>query len=311
MLQRILYLDYIKTIAMTMVIVYHCKIIEFFTPLATITHMGVPLFIAVNGALLLTKERQTSYFLRKTFKILVIIAIWGVISTCSEMFYRGDEFSLIAIAKHIKELDLYYCNYLWFMVALFSLLLLCPIIQRFLDTPDRVKYIAVITLVCPFVLRYASKLNPITFYGNILIFYYFWGGYLILFKKKIGNINRWHIIATIVLCIVAYSICADNIESFKKLTGKAYYNIIVAIATLGVLELLRRVKWKENQVVNYISHNTLGIYLLQGPIYRGLQCYIPWIQDLSIIFPLIVMILCMAIIWVLNKNKYTSYIISL
>ena len=169
MSQRILYLDYIKAIAMTMVIVYHCNIIEFFTPLATITHMGVPLFIAVNGALLLTKERQTTYFLRKAFKILMIIAIWSVISTSSGMFYRGDEFSLIAIAKHIKGLDLYYCNYLWFMVALFSLQLLCPIIQRFLDSPDRIKYIAIITLVCPFILRYASKFNPMAFYGNILL----------------------------------------------------------------------------------------------------------------------------------------------
>lgn len=180
MSQRILYLDYIKAIAMMMVIVYHCKIIEFFTPLATITHMGVPLFIAVNGALLLTKERKTSYFLRKAFKILVIIAIWGVISTCSEMFYRGDEFSLVVIAKHIKGLDLHYCYYLWFMVALFSLILLCPLIQRFLDSPDRVKYIAVITLVCPFILRYASKFNPMAFYGNILIFYYFWGVFNII-----------------------------------------------------------------------------------------------------------------------------------
>lgn len=173
MKQRILCLDY--AFAMTMVIVYHCKTIEFFTPLATITHMGVPLFIAVNGALLLTKERAISYFLRKAFKILIIIAIWGIISTSTEMVYRGDEFSLIAMIKHIKGLDLYYCNYLWFMVALFSLLLLCPIIQRFLDSSDRVKYIAVITLVCPFILRYAGKLNPIAFYGDILIFYYFWG----------------------------------------------------------------------------------------------------------------------------------------
>ena len=113
------------------------------------------------------------------------------------------------------------------------------------------------------------------------------------------------------LCIAVYSICADNIGSFKKLTGMAYYNLIVAIATLGVLELLRRVKWKENRIIDYISRNTLGIYLLQGPIYKGLQCYIPEIRNLSILFPIIVMMLCMAVTWMLNKNRYTSYIISL
>ena len=50
-----------------MVIVYHCQIVESFTPVAMITQMGVPLFIAVNGALLLTKERPTPYFLKKYF----------------------------------------------------------------------------------------------------------------------------------------------------------------------------------------------------------------------------------------------------
>ena len=248
---------------MTMVIVYHCQIVESFTPVAMITQMGVPLFIAVNGALLLTKERPTPYFLKKSFKILVIIAVWSVISTVSEMIYRGEGFDLLVMAKHIKGLDLYYCNYLWFMVALFSLMLLCPLLQRFLDKPDRAWYIAGLTFVCPFIGRYLGKFNPFAFYGNILVFYYFWG-YLVLFKNKLSRINGLYITLIVTLCVVAYSICADSIEIFTKLTGRSYYNIMIAVATLGLLELFRRANWKENKAVDYISRNIFGIYLLQG-----------------------------------------------
>lgn len=106
-------------------------------------------------------------------------------------------------------------------------------------------------------------------------------------------------------------VAANWVFQFSILTFAINLNIIVAIATLGVLELLRRVKWKENRIVDYISQNTLGIYLLQGPIYKGLQCYIPEIKDTFILFPTIVIILCMAVTWVMKKNRYTSYIISL
>ena len=89
-------------------------------------------------------------------------------------------------------------------------------------------------------------------------------GYLVLFKNKLSRINGLYITLIVTLCVVAYSICADSIEIFTKLTGRSYYNIMIAVATLGLLELFRRANWKENKAVDYISRNTLGVYLLQG-----------------------------------------------
>ena len=60
-MDKILYIDYIKFISIIMIIIYHCNYRDSLGFDAAFTLMGVCYFFAVNGYLILSKDRTIIY----------------------------------------------------------------------------------------------------------------------------------------------------------------------------------------------------------------------------------------------------------
>lgn len=85
---RLLYLDYIKALAIFLVIVYHSNFVT--NPLGlTLLSMCVTLFFAVNGYVMLSKRRTLSYYINKNVKLLFLILFWGFLSDGLQYVLEG------------------------------------------------------------------------------------------------------------------------------------------------------------------------------------------------------------------------------
>lgn len=76
-MNRITYIDYAKSIAIFLVIVYHSHIFSNDLYSSSILSLCVTIFFMVNGYLMLRKERGLRYYMNKNAKILVLIFLWG------------------------------------------------------------------------------------------------------------------------------------------------------------------------------------------------------------------------------------------
>lgn len=85
---RLLYLDYIKALAIFLVIVYHSNFVTNPLGLALLS-MCVTLFFAVNGYVMLSKRRTLSYYINKNVKLLFLILFWGFLSDSLQYVLEG------------------------------------------------------------------------------------------------------------------------------------------------------------------------------------------------------------------------------
>ena len=93
---RLLYLDYIKALAIFLVIVYHSNFVTNPLGLALLS-MCVTLFFAVNGYVMLSKRRTLSYYINKNVKLLFLILFWGFLSDGLQYLLGGAQFSLYIV----------------------------------------------------------------------------------------------------------------------------------------------------------------------------------------------------------------------
>ena len=114
---RYVWLDWVKTLAIILVVLFHSGAV---TCKATAPRlaMGVPLFFVANGALILKKEHDIRYFLKKLLKILFLILVWGTISSLSAMVLRGDALSITTGILHALNMSMGYAHIFWFLGTL-------------------------------------------------------------------------------------------------------------------------------------------------------------------------------------------------
>lgn len=101
-----------------------------------------------------------------------------------------------------------------------------------------------------------------------------------------------------------------GISLLQKIFGRAPSNIIYSSSVFILLFLLSQISLN-NRLVSFIGKNTLGIYLLQGPVYKALEAYIPEIISLGFIYPLLVLVLCSCLCWIMNRIKVLHFLISI
>lgn len=293
-----------------MIIIYHCNYRDSLGFDAAFTLMGGCYFFAVNGYLILSKDRTIIYNIKKIARILSIIIIWGCISIISSMLYRKDPIMIKSIAIHFYNLDNYYCNYLWFMIAMTSLYIIAPILKASIKAGIG-HYILILIAIAVLLKPLCWKFNFLSETGfSHSILWYILGFYIL--SGKLKNISNTKIIIYFIIACISY-ISYDNflnIGIIRKIFGIIYNNFIYAFMIIFSLEILRRIPYKKNKFIELIARNTLGIYLLQGPIYKGLIIYFPSIENHFIIFPLLVTITSL-FLTVLIKKCQLGFLISI
>lgn len=174
MMNRIVFIDNIKAISILGIIVYHCLFKYDIIGIWSIFYMGVPMFFAVNGYLMLRKDYSLKYLLKKNIKILFLVIIWGIISTSLCTLYRNEQFLLKELIVHVACLDLYYCNYLWFLCVLIGLNFAQPVLRNFVSNQGNISYLLVLLGSIAFFTPLLSHFNVI---GKSSWLFYYVAGY--------------------------------------------------------------------------------------------------------------------------------------
>ena len=97
----------------------------------------------------------------------------------------------------------------------------------------------------------------------------------------------------------------------RSFDGYGYWTIFIFIVVGSVLLLLKDVTAPLPPLLSFISRNTLGIYLISGPINRALMTLYPEVLGLHILFPIIVLLLSLVLIFVIKRIPLVSEIVAL
>lgn len=332
---RLTYLDSLKGLGIIIVILYHCFYIPANSMLIQgIYSIGVPIFFMVNGYLMLRKEYSLETILKRNLKLLILIAIWSVMSTAVCMFKFGDWQShnlldgMHLLGYYVIHSIVPYCQYLWFLKALFFLNLINPILYHFIHYKQNgIYYLLTILFVCT--TAFSNKLvgifyNPIGKHYWYSVLYYVLGFALFSNQIKTSQIKTKYlvcIIATLILCQWAYNwILLDGPLADKHfindLVFEGYNAPFIVFLTAAICLFFQRIPWKENGFLSRIGKISLPIYLMQIPIQYTWLFLLP-LDALTeqhhiygIILPTLTLLTSIVLTWLFKKSKPTEYIVS-
>lgn len=126
-------IDLLKTIAIFMVIVLHSGLlhINFMELKSVATYIefairlimeGVPIFIIVNGFLIMNKKFDFKKHLRKTLNIFVLLIIWSFVYVIISSLIFNNSIDIKNILKEVITTNIAskYTGILWFLQSLIA-----------------------------------------------------------------------------------------------------------------------------------------------------------------------------------------------
>lgn len=243
-------LDLLKMIAIIMVIILHCihfemnfiqensfkSYINFFI---RILCEGVPIFIVVNGFLIINKEFELKKHLKKLLNIFLIMSVWAFIDVILINYLNDSNLTLKEVIKNSVMIDISnkYNGPLWFLQNLIMLYLIFPILKVVHDNDKKIyNYFFIIIAIFTVGVKFLNNLLPcvdnifklnITKYFNVMlkhyniinngtfIFYFMLGGYIFEYKDTIEKYKRKFILLGILSSLISFRICCINIKAIK------------------------------------------------------------------------------------------------
>ena len=340
MTQRALYIDYIKALGICLVILYHCNYVPFDSMfIRGMYAMCVSLFFAVNGYLMLRKEHDIRTLLMKNLKLLGVMFFGAFLSTGVYMFVNGiGSDDVLGGCKMLIRSSLLIsrpeCNQLWFLIVIFVLNLINPIIYSFVhDNNKRLYYLIVLMAVwtIAFVNIATSRLvNPLLGWLPAFSVLYYLLGYAALKENRWqGEKAIWILTGLIgVSALLQWGYNWVFMDGPMKELNMAkgwitdivwnnYNALFIVIMTISVCMLFQRIDWKGNRFWAYVGQYSLAIYVLQTPVQRLLEWGLPLRQltanhhACGMILPVLTLLVSMGITWMVNTNKYTKWLITI
>lgn len=158
--RRIVGYDVVKSLAMLFVVILHYSFYTRYyssgtagTLLTTLCVVCVPLFFAVNGALLLPRPFDVRKHIRKTVTIVAVIAMWKNIVALFCIFV--DKTHPVTVKDFLRfqlggGFGEYPTGYFWFMNALIAVYLVYPLIKMLFDCKDGIALKATLAVLFTF-----------------------------------------------------------------------------------------------------------------------------------------------------------------
>lgn len=318
MKERIIYLDYLKALAIFLVIIYHSHAYDALV-MPPVLSMCVAIFFAVNGYLMLVKKRTYKELLAKNMKIIFLVFFWGILRSAFQFLVLGGDLVPKAIFSNFLEFKVGYGNYLWFLVALFILNLINPLVHAFVhhgSRSDKIVFCVLLFLFSASFIRTLSwKFNPLrNWYHYESVFYYVAGFFAINYSKRVKW--PWHYCSLVVLGFYLVQLienCLFMHPSFTlfRVVDYVFFNfgsMWVMGETLALIVLFSKLKLRHNHFVEYVGSHTLGIYLLQDFFCSVTRNMMP--NDYVYAYPPLVLLLCIAVLWLFEKNKFLRWIVT-
>ncbi|NMA38284.1 MAG: acyltransferase [Papillibacter sp.] len=280
------YLNILRTIAINLVILLHC-ISAYITDTnifgtdlwwvlnitGGLVRMGVPLFFAISGYLLLSDSRTLdikSFYKRRLSRILVPFIIWDILYFTAKCIITGQE---LRVGLFFTELLLQGSQYhLWFVYKLAGLYLLAPFLKRIVDncTAGQTSLLLLIIMLPVSIFRLISGASPVYVYlfGTLIEGY---AGFFILgYLLGTYEIKRTARLIIYLLGLVAFiSGCIGNylLSSREQLNlifneGYSITSFIMAGAFFLLIKQLKPAEHSHtNRFFSTYSKLTYGIYL--------------------------------------------------
>ncbi len=355
--QRYVYIDFLKVIAIFLVITLHTglwypnflanrsssNIIQFFF---RIIAEGVPVFVMINGFLLLPKGFEMEKHLKKMKKIFILIIFWASVMTLLKSFIAGIPVNIDLLIKNVLTTPNRNTGGLWFLQSLLALYFVFPILKKAYDSAlddnafDYYKYIFVLTLfftvginlikvlidllmlnnknmtlikdVMPFIYRF----NPLA--NGYFILFFMIGGFIkkqFLFFEK----NKWQffffgMISQLVPFYWGYRVSVTKNQLIS--TSYNYSTIFMPILLIALfcLSLIYDNKRIFPNVISSISKNVFGIFFVHGIIIDFLRHIYPFNENyfyIRLFFTCIVFIVSYLISVVLQHIPRIRWIVNL
>jgi surface polysaccharide O-acyltransferase-like enzyme len=173
---RYYYLDYLKAIAIFMVIFYHVSMLWrgmhdaplaqrfLYNAVANLCAVCVPLFFLVNGALLFNKSLDLRKHIGKTILLFVTYFIWRIITIPPIALINGEPFGKDQLPDYIQSVlglhryPEYNLTHFWFIPVLIGLYAVFPVLKHAYDTQRKA------------LLLLFGALFTVTFFGNFITF---------------------------------------------------------------------------------------------------------------------------------------------
>jgi surface polysaccharide O-acyltransferase-like enzyme len=317
MSRHFIYIDWLKSLAIIVVVLFHCGWFNHWLTVAFFP-FAVPLFFVISGGIALQKDYDFTTVLRRNIHLLFIVAFWGALSTIICMYHRAELISPKIIISHVCSLDVPYCNHLWFLCSLIVLNFLQPFLREFTKTHSTRDVLIVWGLIGLMSFQGVNNfLRPISIMSNwngYSLFYYL-GGYLLMSNQL--NSKRLPTWSILLMAIGGYSLML--IHNWLISTNEwwsnhflhydtffdSYSTFPCAILTFSIFELFSRFSMKEISVITYISKHTLAIYVIHWvlliPIYLLIDSI--WVK------PLILIILSLLLTMILERIPYVCRIV--
>lgn len=161
MRKRILYLDFLRCLAIFLVIVLHSNapvlvnaafyqvpswyLCMFLDP---INRSGVPLFFMISGYLLLSRDstKEVGKFYKHNIpKLLIPLIAWNLIYVLARIRMFDDEISFKSFIEVLLNKGISY--HMWFIYVLLAIYIFCPFLKRLIDGCTQAELLVLICIV--------------------------------------------------------------------------------------------------------------------------------------------------------------------
>lgn len=292
-LSRITWIDYVRCVAILLVILMHASEQSGLSDLASISIMssigrlGVPLFLMISGALMLPKVFQYSipeYFGRYTQRIIQFVLLLFGYALITNLTY------ILFIEGAVIDNPLHFlihnngitakgvAGHIWYMRVITVLYILLPFLAKcIIPLKSRAVCVWIVLCILPFIL--SNELNSIKLLSRVFPYIgYFILGYLICnrtnFKTKSKNVI---LISSLVLII---SILAALITDLQ-LNGADFFRFhwytsscSILISSIALFILLRELFGAYSTcppIIANLAKCSFGIYLSHYIILLGIR----------------------------------------
>ncbi|MCW4024618.1 MAG: acyltransferase family protein [Candidatus Bathyarchaeota archaeon] len=340
--------DIIRVTAIALVILLHCSnfpykfidsqmtLLDAFNWFTTNTYaafgaLGVPMFVMLTGALLLTPEKSDEplrEFYKKRYKRIGLPFIfWTVIYFAWIFLIHEQPLTVFNIVQGVLTGP---HSILWYMYLLLGLYAVTPILRVLVKNlkHNLFTYLLILWFVGTVVPHLVRKVSDFNFYSDIFFFlgwvgYFLLGIYLVNSKVRPTKATAFLLLGLLGQILGDWWITRNHGEAA---TGffHGYMSFGVILASIGLFIILMRVPInrfashkKFNDVIGWISQNTLPMYLghiiVLETLHRGLLgFYLPKsgieILDVAMWFS-VAFTLTVLLIYVLKKIPGISKLI--
>lgn len=287
MRKRLLELDLIRVVAITLVIFQHCwSILDLDVPAQVFSYhgyrgliYGVPLFVMLSGFFQIGKDQAVGPYLKDRFaRILPPFFIWmAVVYILSAFTHKYEEVSSVGdglkqfvpflITNRINEA-------FWYIFMLSGLYLVTPVLQRAFAAKDRkplLEYCLILWLALTLLWDFLPQFELVRQFpvAGIYLGFYLAGFYVCTYMDD----RKLNLRLGLVLFVAAYAL-----NVFLMCRGHAY-QVLEVIEVLGLFLLLKSARLegerKSSALITRISRYSFTIYLTHFILIRALYTFLP------------------------------------